>query len=319
MQYRRLGSSGCKVSVIGLGTWLTFGTRLQDRAASTLVKRAFDLGVNLIDTADAYDLGGAEEQLGAVLRDFSRKDFVLATKVYFPTGDGPNDQGLSRKHIDESIHASLQRLQTNYVDLYQCHRYDEETPLEETVRAMGDLIRQGKVLYWGVSMWSADQIEAAIHTAAALGVPAPVTNQPCYNLLTRQIETDIIPACERHGLGTIPFSPLAQGVLTGKYIDGDAPQDSRLADDRRNRFMGRYMDEASQARVKRFAALANATGTTCARLALAWLLTRPTVSSVIIGATKIVQIDDNAKAASLELDDDLLAELNATFPVSPAE
>jgi len=313
MEYRRLGSSGCKVSVLGLGTWLTFGGQLHDRMAAALVKRAFDQGVNFVDTADVYDLGGAEEQLAAVLRGIPRKDYVLATKVYFPTGDGPNDRGLSRKHVDESIHASLGRLDTTYVDLYQCHRFDEETPLEETVRALGDLIRQGKVLYWGVSMWTAEQIEAAVDTAAALGVPAPVTNQPCYNLLTRDLEADVLPACRRHGLGTLAFSPLAQGVLTGKYLDGDPPRDSRLADDRRNRFMGRYLEEEATRRVARLAELAADAGTTCARLSLAWVLSRPTVTSVIFGATKHAQVDDNVKAAELKLGDDVLEELDRVF------
>ena len=247
MQYRRLGRSGCKVSAVSLGTWLTFGGSIHANMASAIVRRALDLGINFFDTADVYAMGAAEEQLAASLDGVPRKDYVLASKVFFPTGDGPNDKGLSRKHIFETVHASLRRLKTDYIELFQCHRFDPETPLEETVCAYRDLIAQGKILYWGVSEWTGEQIEAAVRVATEHGAPAPLTNQPVYNLLERGIEDEVVPACVRHGLGIIPFSPLAQGVLTGKYATGDKPADSRLADERRNRFMGRYFTEEANA------------------------------------------------------------------------
>ena len=201
MRCRRLGNSGLKVSEICLGTWLTFGGRLAHHKSNELVDKAVQLGINFFDTADVYDLGKGEEALGAALAGVPRKDYVLATKVFFPTGPGPNDRGLSRKHIDETIHASLGRLRTSYVDLLQCHRYDEETPLYETVRAFDDLIRQGRILYWGVSMWTAEQIEAAVAMARQIGAPLPISNQPVYNLLRRDIEREVLPTCRAHGLG----------------------------------------------------------------------------------------------------------------------
>lgn len=313
MEYRRLGSSGCKVSVLGLGTWLTFGQRLDDRSASAIVKRALDLGINFIDTADVYEGGRAEEQLGRILPAVPRKDYVLATKCFFPTGDGPNDRGLSRKHVDESLHASLRRLGVDYVDLLQCHRYDPETPVYETVRAFDDLIRQGKVVYWGVSVWSAEQIREAVDVARDLGAPPPVTNQPPYNLLDRSIEAEVVPACREHGLGILPFSPLAQGVLTGKYLEDATPHGSRRADPRRNQFMGRYLEPESVARVERLAALAKEAGLTPAQLSLAWLLRRPGVSSVIVGVTKVSQLEDDAGAVGAEVDGAVFERLDEIF------
>jgi aryl-alcohol dehydrogenase-like predicted oxidoreductase len=316
MEYRRLGDSGLKVSVVALGTWLTFGGRLDQAKATDLVDRALSLGINFFDTADVYERGKGESALGSALAGVPRKDYVLASKVYFPTGPGPNDRGLSRKHIDETVYASLSRLRTEYLDLLQCHRYDEETPLHETVRAMGDLIRQGKVHYWGVSMWTADQVRAAVELAHELGVPAPVSNQPVYNLLRRDIERDVLPRCRELGLGTIPYSPLAQGVLTGKYRGGARPAGSRAADDRRNQFINNYFDEESDARVERFLALADQAGVKPAQLALRWLLTRPGVTSVIVGATRLDQLEQNAQAVDATIPDDVLAEVDRVFPAA---
>jgi voltage-dependent potassium channel beta subunit len=299
VEYRRLGRSGLKVSEICLGTWLTFGGRVDDRAASTLVNRAFELGINFIDTADVYELGKAEAALGRALEEIPRKDYVLASKVYFPTGPGPNDRGLSRKHIHDTVHTSLERLKTSYIDLFQCHRYDEETPVEETVRAFDDLIRQGKILHWGTSFWTAAQIEEAMDVAGRLGAQPPVSEQPPYSLLNRDIEAEVIPACARHGVGILPFSPLAQGVLTGKYVDGAKPDGSRLADGKRNVFMGKYFEEDRPDRVRRFVKLAEKVAVSPARIAIAWILRRKEISSIIVGATDVHQLEENADVAHL--------------------
>lgn len=311
MEYRRLGRSGLKVSAIGLGTWLTFGSRLDDGTAGAILRRALDLGVNLVDTADVYDRGGAEAQLGRLLADVPRKDVVLASKVYFPTGEGPNDRGLGRKHVFETLHASLRRLRTDYLDLFQCHRYDAETPLEETVRAFDDLVRQGKVLYWGVSCWTAAQIDEAVETARAIGAQPPVSNQPPYSLLDREIEVEVLPACRRRGLGVLAFSPLAQGVLTGKYLGGARPGDSRLADEARNRFMVRHLEADTLAKVEAMGALAREAGVTPAQLALRWVLRREEVASALVGATKVSQVEENA--ADVRVDPCVLERLDATF------
>jgi len=313
VEYRRLGQSGLKVSTVGLGTWLNFGNFLDDRAAKGLVRRALDGGINLIDLADVYAEGKAEEQVGRVLEGVRRESYVLATKAFFPIGPGPNDRGLSRKHLFESVHASLRRLRTDSIDLFQCHRHDPETPVEETVRAFDDLIRQGKVHYWGVSVWSALQIEEAATAAKELGAVPPVSNQPVYNLLSREIEEEVIPACKRHGLGILPFSPLAQGVLTGKYLEGTRPAGSRAADPRRGQFMQRYFGEEPLKRVARMRDLAKAAGIPMARLALAWLLKNPIVSSVLVGVTTEAQLDENMAAADLKVDGGLLAELDGIF------
>lgn len=314
MEYRRLGRAGVKVSAIGFGTWLTFGERLDDRAAAAIVRRALDLGVVLFDTADVYEGGRAEEALARALEGVPRSAYVLATKCFFPTGPGPNDRGLSRKHVDESCHASLRRLRTSYLDLFQCHRYDPDTPVEETVRAMDDLIRQGKVLYWGVSCWSAAQIEEATAVASRLGANAPVSEQPPYNLLNRGIEAEVIPACRKHGLGLLAFSPLAQGVLAGKYAPGAIPEGARGADPLRNRWMQSYLEPQKLARVEGLRRLASEAGMPPARLALAWVLSRPQVASALVGATSVAQLEENAKAAATKLDPALVARLEALFP-----
>jgi voltage-dependent potassium channel beta subunit len=314
VEYRRLGRAGVKVSAIGLGTWLTFGGRLDDRAATAIVRRALDLGVVLFDTADVYEGGRAEEALARALDGVPRSSYVLATKCYFPTGPGPNDRGLSRKHVDESCHASLRRLRTTYLDLFQCHRFDPETPIEETVRAMDDLIRQGKVLYWGVSCWSAAQIDEAMAVARRLGASAPVSEQPPYNLLQRGVEAEVVPACGKHGLGVLAFSPLAQGVLAGKYAPGTSPEGARGTDPIRNRWMQPYLEPEKLARVEGLRRLASEAGVPPARLALAWVLARPQVASALVGATSVAQLEENVKAVSVRPDPDLLARLDAIFP-----
>ena len=313
MEYRNLGQSGLKVSRIGLGTWLTFGGQLDQLTEQTLVREAFDRGINFFDTADVYKQGEAETALRYALSPFTRKDYVLASKVFFPTGPGPNDRGLSRKHIDESIYSTLRRLDTGYLDLYQAHRYDEETPLEETVRAFGDLITQGKILYWGVSMWSAEQIRDACEIADRLNVPRPISNQPSYSLLDRGIEATVLPACREFGLGILPFSPLAQGVLTGKYLDEQRPPDSRAADDQSNQFMGRHLEPDAMNKVARMREISRESGIPMPELALAWCLKDPQVSSVIVGGTKVEQLVQNVEAAERTLPADVERLLDQVF------
>src|SRR5918995_4959171 len=273
MEYRRLGGSGGKVSEISLGSWLTYGGSVAEEQATACINRAYEIGINFFDTANVYRHGAAEEIVGRALKKFDRDSYFLATKVYFPMGEGPNDSGLSRKHITEQCHASLRRLGVEYVDLYQCHRYDEGTPIEETLRALEDLVRQGKVLYVGVSEWTADQIADALLLAKEMNLDRIVSNQPRYNMIQRQIEPEIIPLCEREGVGQVVFSPLAQGVLTGKYRPGEAPErGTRAADPESNRFMQQLMNEEVLSAVERLRPVASEAGLSLSQLALAWVL-----------------------------------------------
>lgn len=303
MEYRRLGRAGIKVSAIALGNWLTHGGYVAEETAATCVRRAYELGINLFDTANAYNRGAAEEVLGRALRSYPRSSYVLATKLFWPMGDGPNDRGLSRKHIMEQCHASLRRLGVDYVDLYQCHRYDVDAPLDETLRALDDLITQGKVLYAGVSEWSAVQIDDAVAFAREHNIDQIVSSQPQYSMLYRVIERDVIPLCEREGIGQIVFSPLAQGVLTGKYRPGQAPpQDSRAgAGEAGNPVRQWLRDEVLQA-VARLEPIARDHNLSMSQLALAWVLRQPNVSSAIIGASRPQQIEDNIGAVGVALD-----------------
>lgn len=313
MKYRRLGRSGTRVSEVVLGSWLTFGSSVDEAATTACVRAALDLGIQTFDTADVYALGAAERALAHALAGVPRKDVVLATKCFWPTGPGPNDRGLSRKHVLESLHASLERLRTDYVDLYQCHRFDPGTPLEETVRALEDAVRQGKVLAWGVSVWTGAQIREALALARAAGGYGPVTNQPPYSLLERDIESEVLPTCRELGLGQIVFSPLAQGVLSGKYLDGARPSGSRAADKDRNRFMQQHLTSAALERVRSFVALAREAGVSPARLALAWCLHQPGVDAVIVGATRPEQVRENAGACDVPWDDTLGRRVSALF------
>ncbi|MBA2529039.1 MAG: aldo/keto reductase family protein [Euzebyales bacterium] len=306
MQYRKLGRWGVQVSAVGLGSWLTYGGSVAEDTASECIARAYELGVTFFDTANVYMRGRAEEVVGKALADHPRDSFVLATKVFFPMGGGPNDTGLSRKHVVEQCHASLRRLGTDYVDLYQCHRYDEDTPLEETCQVMDDLVRAGKVLYWGVSEWSADQIAHAVGLCRAQGWAVPVSNQPQYSALWRQIEERVLPTCEDLGLGNVVWSPLAMGILTGKYRStDDVPAGSRAAGDDA-KFMDRYFTQDVLDAVAEARGVADEAGCTLSQLALAWCLRQPFVSSVIVGATRTGHVDDNVTAADLDLDDDVI-------------
>ena len=316
MQYRPLGASGLKVSTIGLGTWLTVGNTIDAAATDRLVQHAFAQGINLFDTADVYHDGQAEQALGQALRELPRHRVVLATKCFFPRSDDPNDRGLSRKHIHQSIVASLRRLQTDYVDLYQCHRFDPETPILETAMAMDDLIRRGLVLYWGVSQWPAERIAEVIELCRAEGLHRPISNQPLYNLFDREIERAVLPTSARCGLGTLVYSPLAQGVLTGKYRPGAAPPaGSRAADARINQFVGRYLGEAHLARVQQFVALAAARQLTPVQLALAFCLREVRISSVLVGPRSEAQLDANVAAVGVGIDAELQQALDRIFPL----
>lgn len=306
MQYRRLGNSGLKVSEVSLGGWLTQGRTLSDDQTTNLVRRAFDKGVICFDTADIYNKGEAELSLGLAIDGIRREDLVIATKCFWPMSDNPNDRGLSRKHVFESVHASLKRMKIDYIDLYQCHRYDPETPTHEVVRAMDDLVRQGKILYWGVSEWPAEEIAQAVATARDLGCVPPISSQPNYSLLVRRIEGAVLPTCKKLGLGQIVFSPLAQGVLTGKYKPGHAPESgSRAADPNSNSFMQNHMNDETLGRVAKLSELAAELDVTTGQLALAWCLRDPGVSSVIVGATRESQLDENIGASGLAFGKDV--------------
>lgn len=310
MRYRRLGDAGVRVSCVGLGSWLTYGGPVEEETARACIARAYEVGVNFFDTANVYARGRAERVVGKALAAYPRDSYVLATKVYFPMGQGPNDRGLSRKHVFEQCDHSLRRLGVDYVDLYQCHRYDDETPLEETCEAMNDLVRHGKTLYWGVSEWSAEQIDDAFDICAENGWTPPASNQPEYNALQRGIEADVLPLSEELGIGNVVWSPLAQGVLTGKYASvDDIPPDSRAAGEE-GVFMGRYMESTVLNAVQRLRPVADAAGCSIAQLALAWCLRQPMVSSVIVGATKVRHVEDNTAAADLDPGEDVLAEVD---------
>lgn len=310
MEYRRLGQSGMQVSAVGLGSWLTYGGTVEEQTATDCIRRAYELGVTFFDTANAYGRGRSEEVVGRALAPLRRDSYVLATKVFFPINDGPNDSGLSRKHVWEQLHHSLRRLGTDYVDLYQCHRYDESTPLEETCRVMADLIARGEVLYWGVSEWTADQIAHAVSICRLHGWPAPTSNQPQYSALWRRIERRVLPTSVELGLGQVVWSPLAMGILTGKYrsVD-DVPDDSRAAGEGRQ-FMGRYFTQETLDAVGRLRPLADEAGASLSQLALAWCLRERGVSSVIAGATTTAHVDDNVAAADVHPDPALLARMD---------
>lgn len=317
MRYRNVGRWGLKVSAVGLGSWLTYGGSVDADTARACIARAYDLGVTFFDTANVYMRGAAETLMGEALSQYRRDSFVLATKVFFPMGGGPYDSGLSRKHVTEQCHASLRRLGTGYVDLYQCHRYDVATPLEETCRVMDDLIRRGDILYWGTSEWSADQIAHAVDLCRRAGWSEPVSNQPRYSALTRRVERRVLPTCVEHGLGSVVFSPLAQGILTGKYRSmDDLPPDSRAAGADAAWMRDLMTPEVLDA-VSRISDVAADAGCTTAQLALAWCLRLDAVSSVIVGATKAGHVDDNAAAADLDLTPEVIEAVDtALSPVA---
>jgi voltage-dependent potassium channel beta subunit len=305
MEIRNLGASGLKISAIAYGNWLTHGSQVEEDAATACVRQALEEGITTFDTADAYANTAAETVLGKALAGERREGLEIFTKVYWPTGPKQhNDHGLSRKHIMESINGSLRRLQTDYVDLYQAHRYDYETPLEETMEAFADVVRQGKALYIGVSEWRAEEIRAAYELARELKISL-VSNQPQYSMLWRVIEAEVVPTCEELGIGQIVWSPIAQGVLTGKYLPGQAPPEgSRATDEKGGKDMiSRWMEDDVLERVQRLKPIADEAGLSLAQLAVAWVLQNDNVSAAIIGASRPEQVTDNVKAAGVRLDE----------------
>ena len=319
MRHRALGRSGLRVSEISLGSWLTLGSSVDRDATREIVRRAYDLGIDTFDSADVYANGAGEEALGHALRGIPRPTLVIATKAFFPMSERPNDRGLSRKHLFESVEGSLRRLGTDYLDLHQCHRMDPATPLEETVCAYEDLIRQGKLLYWGVSEWSGSEIARACRIADARGAYRPISSQPQYSILRRAAEAEVLPVCAREGVGQIVWSPLAQGVLTGKYSGGARPAGTRATDSFRSQFMRSLLDSESLARVDALRPIANELGVTLPQLALAWCLRGSGVASVIVGATRVEQLEENARASGVEIPDELARRIDAISPPpSPA-
>ncbi|QYR22583.1 aldo/keto reductase family protein [Paenibacillus sp. sptzw28] len=311
MNYRKLGGSGLKVSEISLGSWLTYGGYVERENAVKAIHTAYDLGVNFFDTANVYEQGVAEILLGETIKSFPRESYVLATKAYWPMGEGPNDRGLSRKHVIEQCHASLKRLNVEYVDIFYCHRYDTETPLYETLRAIDDLIRQGKVLYAGVSEWTASQMAEGLAIADRYLLDRIIVNQPIYNMFERYIEKEVIPFAERNGIGQVVFSPLAQGVLTGKYSSAnDVPADSRAA---RLEWVRKGLTEDRLAKVRALSGVAAKLGIPVGQLALAWILRQPNVASALVGASRPEQIEENVKAVGFVLSDDVKEQIEHIF------
>jgi aryl-alcohol dehydrogenase-like predicted oxidoreductase len=310
VEYRRLGRSGLTISEIAYGNWLTHGSQVEEDAAHACVRAALDAGITTFDTADVYAGTKAESVLGRALTGQRREGLEIFTKVFWPTGPGPNDRGLSRKHITESCHASLRRLQTDYVDLYQAHRYDSTVPLEETMTAFADLVRAGKVLYLGVSEWPAEDIAAAAELARELKVPL-ISNQPQYSMLWRVIEEQVVPTCEENGLSQIVWSPLAQGVLTGKYRPGEQPgADTRAGHASVGGSMKGFLTDDILGRVQQLRPIAEDLGLSMAQLAIAWVLQNGNVAAAIIGASRPEQVHDNVKAAGVQLDDEVMKRID---------
>ncbi len=315
MEFRHLGNSGLKVSEIAYGNWLTHGSQVEEAAALACVRQALEEGITTFDTADVYANTKAEKVLGKALKHERREGLEIFTKVYWPTNEKlHNDSGLSRKHIMESIDGSLKRLKTDYVDLYQAHRFDGETPLEETMEAFADVVRSGKALYIGVSEWNAEQIRAGHALASELHIPF-VSNQPQYNMLWRVIETEVVPACEELGLGQVVWSPILQGVLTGKYQPGAPLPDGSRATDAAggDNAISRWLRDDILTRVQALAPIAADAGLSMAQLAVAWVLQNPNVSAAIIGASRPEQVTENVKAAGVKLDADLLAAIDGAL------
>jgi voltage-dependent potassium channel beta subunit len=314
MHYRRLGRSGIKVSEISMGAWVTFGNQISDQVASELVHTAYDHGVNFFDNADVYAKGKAEEVLGKAIMDIPRETLIISSKVFFPTMDGVNGRGLSRKHINESIHASLKRMNLDYLDIYFCHRYDPDTTVQEVVQTMDMLVRQGKILYWGTSQWDSFHLIRAITFAKQNGLIPPMVEQTKYNLLYRKrVEYDLEPICREYGIGLTTYSPLSGGLLSGKYNNG-IPESSRAKMDDMV-WLQHEINSDNINKVRQLTDIARGIGATTAQLAIAWLLRRKDVSSVIIGASRLEQLDENLAAADFneKISDGVLDNIEKIF------
>jgi aryl-alcohol dehydrogenase-like predicted oxidoreductase len=319
MEYRRLGSTGMYVSEISYGNWITHGSQVEQEAAIKCVKTAFDLGITTFDTADVYAGTRAETVLGKALKGIRRESYELFTKVYWPTGTGKNDRGLSRKHIMESCHASLKRLNVDHIDLYQMHRFDFETPLEESLQAFEDLVRQGKVNYIGFSEWTAAQISSALKIQDARGYSRFVSSQPQYSALWRVIEAEVVPLSRKEGIGQIVWSPIAQGVLTGKYKPGAKPPAGSRATDKKSGagMISRWMRDEVLEAVQKLQPVADSVGLTMSQLAIAWVLQNDNVSSAIMGATKPSQVKENVKASGVKLDASVMSAIDSALGTLP--
>jgi len=314
MKYRKLGRAGVKVSEISLGSYFSYGSVVDKEVAFNTIDKAYELGVNFFDSANAYDFGAAETILGEALAKYDRSSYVLTSKVFYPMGDKPNDRGLSRKHIREQIEGSLKRLKTDYLDIYYCHRFDSETTLEETLRTLDDLVRQGKVNYVGVSEWTPAQIEEAMRISDKYLLERIVVNQPQYNLLNRVIEDGILQMGEKYGIGQVVFQPLAQGILTGKYKSvSDFPEGSRMTNSKINMHIKRYFNQKIIDKVLKLDTMAKELNISMAQFAIAWVLQKDAVSSALIGASSPKQMEENVKASSIKIPIEMMSELDVLF------
>ncbi len=307
MEYRRLGKYGIRVSEISLGAWLTYGGSVEEQNSIKCIHTALENGINFIDNADVYSRGNAERVLSLALQGdtYERRHLVLSSKVFWPVSDNIQDYGLSRKHIMDSIEGTLERLQQDYIDIYYCHRFDQKTPLEETVAAMDDLVRDGRIRYWGTSVWTAAQLERVMGVVKEMGATPPAVEQPRYNMLDRTIELEIMDTARFHGIGITPWSPLQQGLLTGKYNDG-IPEDSRAT---RSEVLKRWLNEDTVDKVRKLTEIAVSLDLSMSQFALAWILRRPEISSVITGASRPEQILDNIVASGKTIPQDILEKV----------
>jgi voltage-dependent potassium channel beta subunit len=319
MKYRKIGKRGVRLSCVGLGSYLTIGHKCDDATSKEIVKLAYVNGINFFDTANIYGNGKSEEVLGRCLKDYSRSSLFVLSKVFAPMGTGPNDKGLSAKHIFEQCHASLKRLGMDYLDLYMCHRPDPDTPIDETIRAIEDLTRQGKILYWGVSEWSAEQIMEAQAVAKDVAARPMILTQPRYNLLYRSPEQELFPTTRKEGLGNVIFSPLAQGMLTGKYKPEEtALKGSRAADPEQNIVIKQmYWEEEYKRKSQELIKIAEKIDASAAQVAIAWCLRSSDVTSVILGTRTAEQLQENLKAVDIKIPDDIAAGIEKLFPYQP--
>lgn len=313
MKYRNVGNSGLKISEISIGGWLTYGGMVDKKKTEPIIKSALDNGINFIDLADIYSKGKAEEIIGSIFKDIKRSDLVISSKAFWPMSDNVNDRGLSRKHITESVEKSLKRLGIDYLDIYFLHRHDPDVSYEEIARTMNDLACQGKILYWGTSVWSADQIERLVGICEKYNLCKPIVEQPRFNMIDRHIEVYILDACVRNGMGLTVWSPLAQGLLTGKY-NKSIPDDSRAAN---SKWLEKDLTEINIEKVKKLSDLSSSYNLSISQLALAWILNRKEISCAIIGATKPEQVEDNVKASDIVLDNEILEAIEKILDNKP--